>query len=69
MTYQDLEPAKASAVIDVTTIDIQARRYLLEPGDAAWDEVVRALGGALGEAETDDLLRAMEIRLRTARHL
>ena len=46
-------------------IPIQARRYLLEPGDGPWHEVVRALSEAFGEDETDELLRAIKVRMRT----
>ncbi|HEY7525551.1 MAG TPA: hypothetical protein VIA82_01785 [Candidatus Limnocylindria bacterium] len=69
MTEDDSERTHAVTIADVAPIEIQARRYLLEPGDAAWNDVVRALDGALGETEADDLLKAVEIRLRTAKRL
>ena len=39
----------------------QSRRYLNEPSEAAWYELVRALSNAFGDAEAYDLLRATEI--------
>ena len=65
----DVERPTHAPAVDGAAIDQQARRYLSEPGDAPWDEVVRALRGAIGHSEADDLLRAIEIRLRTARRL
>jgi hypothetical protein len=49
----------------LAAISVQARRFLLEPADAPWHEVVRALSEALGEDETYELLRAIQIRYRT----
>jgi hypothetical protein len=50
----------------LAAISVQARRFLLEPADAPWHEVVRALSEALGEDETYELLRAIRIRYRTS---
>lgn len=47
-------------------VGIWARRYLLEPGDGPWYDIVRTLREALGDDETYDLLRAIEIRFRTS---
>lgn len=51
----------------LAAVGIQARHYLLEPGDGPWDDVIRALSAALGNGETEDLLRAAEIRFRTSK--
>ncbi|MGH2483566.1 MAG: hypothetical protein ACRDE9_03810 [Candidatus Limnocylindria bacterium] len=50
----------------VPAVGIWARRYLLEPGDGPWYDMVRTLREALGDDETYDLLRAIEIRFRTS---
>lgn len=50
----------------VPAVGIWARRYLLEPGDGPWYDIVRTLREALGDDETYDLLRAIEIRFRTS---
>jgi hypothetical protein len=49
----------------LAAVGIRARRYLLEPGDGPWYDIVQALTDALGDGETYDLLRAIEIHLRT----
>lgn len=51
----------------LAAVGIRARRYLLEPGDGPWYEIVRALTEALGDGETYDLLRAIEIHVHTNR--
>jgi hypothetical protein len=45
----------------------RARRYVQEPADAAWIELVDALRRAYGDEETYDLLLAVEIHSRTSR--
>lgn len=67
MAYRDLERTGLPAGADIAAFDTQARRYLLEPDDGSWDEMMRALRRAIGDGETDDLLRAIEIRVRTAK--
>lgn len=57
-------PARSNAL---AVVGIRARRYLLEPGDGPWYDVVRALTDALGDDEAYDLLRAIEIRVHTNR--
>jgi hypothetical protein len=39
----------------------QSRRYINEPSEAAWYELVRALSNVFGDAGAYDLLRATEI--------
>ena len=49
----------------LSAVGIRARRYLLEPGDGPWYDIIRTLRDSLGDDETYDLLRAIEIRFRT----
>jgi hypothetical protein len=39
----------------------QSRRYVREPSEAAWYELVRALSNVFGDADAYELLRATEI--------
>ena len=49
----------------LSAVGIRARRFLLEPGDGPWYDIIRTLRESLGDDETYDLLRAIEIRFRT----
>jgi len=51
----------------LAAVGTRARRYLLEPGDGPWYDVVRALTEALGDDEAYDLLRAIEIHVYASR--
>jgi hypothetical protein len=44
---------------------VRATRYVQEPADDAWHDLVNALARTHGDSEAYDLLRAVEIRLRT----
>jgi len=57
-----LEPL-AEAVADVGA---RARRYVQEPADGAWYDLVAALARTHGDSEAYDLLRAVEIHSRTS---
>jgi hypothetical protein len=48
-------------------IGIRARRYVQEPGDAAWYDLIDALRRTHGDSEAYELLRAVEIHSRTSR--
>ena len=54
---------QAEAIADVGT---RARRYVQEPSDPSWHDLVDALARTYGDGETYDLLRAVEIHSRTA---
>ncbi len=43
----------------------RAHRYVQEPSDAAWHDLVEGLTRTYGDGETYDLLRAVEIHSRT----
>jgi hypothetical protein len=45
----------------------RARRYVQEPSDTAWHDLVDGLTRTYGDMETYDLLRAVEIHSRTSR--
>lgn len=61
------QPRTAVSNDQLAAIGAQARRFLLEPADAPWQEVLRALRAAFGDDQTDELLRAIQIRYRTSR--
>lgn len=48
-------------------ISAQTRRYVAEPSEAAWYELVRALSNVFGDADAYELLRAAEIHSDTRR--
>jgi hypothetical protein len=48
-------------------VRVRATRYVQEPADDAWHDLVNALARTHGDSEAYDLLRAVEIRLRTSR--
>ena len=54
----------AEAIAEVRT---RARRYVQEPADGAWQDLVQALARTHGDSETYDLLRAVEIHTLTSR--
>ena len=61
------EPAGARAALLLETlaaIHTRARRYLQEPEEGAWHELVDALARAHGDNATYELLRAVEIHSR-----
>lgn len=54
----------AEAMEEVRT---RARRYIQEPADGAWHDLVQALARTHGDSDTYDLLRAVEIHTLTSR--
>ena len=46
---------------------VRATRYLQEPADEAWHDLVAALARTHGDSGAYDLLRAVEVHLRTSR--
>ncbi len=54
----------AEALAEVRT---RARRFVQEPAEAAWDDLVHALRRAYGDGDTYDLLHAVEIHTRTSK--
>jgi hypothetical protein len=53
----------AEAVADVSA---RARRYVQEPAEGAWHDLVAALARTHGDSQAYDLLRAVEIHSRTS---
>jgi hypothetical protein len=53
----------AEAVADVGA---RARRYMQEPAEGAWHDLVAALARTYGDSQAYDLLRAVEIHSRTS---
>ena len=50
----------------VAAVGARARRYVQEPADCAWHELVAALARTHGDGQAYDLLRAVEIHSRTS---
>ena len=63
-----VDAARADLVMEaMADLRVRANRYVREPGDDAWNDLVSALARTHGDSEAYDLLRAVEIRLRTSR--
>jgi hypothetical protein len=45
----------------VNEVSARSRRYVREPSDPAWYELVRSLSNVLGDADAYEFLRAVEI--------
>ena len=63
-TYSARAELTAEAVADVS---VRARRYLQQPADDTWRDLVQALTRTHGDNDAYDLLRAVEIHTRTSR--
>lgn len=50
----------------IAEVGTRARRYMQEPADPAWHDLVEALRRICGDSATYDLLRALEIHSRTS---
>jgi hypothetical protein len=51
----------------VGDVAAQSRRYVREPSEPAWYDLVRALSNVLGDADAYELLRAADIHSAIAR--
>ena len=69
MAYEGARAAEEGRNADLADIATQARRYLLEPADHSWQEVMAAMQRAFGDGETEDLVHAFEIRVRSNKRL
>lgn len=62
----DLDRARAELLAGgIAEVRRQARRYVQEPCETAWNDLVDALTRSYGDGETYDLLRAVEIHFRS----
>ncbi|MBA2632167.1 MAG: hypothetical protein H0U86_04080 [Chloroflexi bacterium] len=67
VSADQLEKARAALLVEaMTAIHTRARRYLQEPGEGAWHDLVRALARAHGDSATYELLRAVEVHSRVS---
>lgn len=63
-----IDPARPELLAEVMAeVRTRVRRYVQEPTDGAWHDLVDALARAYGDSETYDLLRAVEIHTLTSR--
>jgi len=62
------DAARAELLMEaLADLNVRATRYVHEPADDAWHDLVTALARTHGDSEAYELLRAVEIRLRTSR--
>ena len=52
-------------VEELAEVHTRARRYIQEPAEAAWHDLVEALTRTYGDSDAYDILRAVEIHSRT----
>ena len=64
----EIDQARAELFAEATAeVRARARRYVQEPAESAWHDLVEALTRAYGDSETYDLLRAVAIHAKTRR--
>jgi hypothetical protein len=67
VSADELERVRAELLVEaIDDVHRRARRYVQEPGENAWHELVRALTRTYGDSATYELLRAVEIHSRTS---
>ena len=61
----EIDRARAELLREaVGEVGQRARRYVQEPADAAWHDLLAALARTYGDSDTYELLRAVEIHTR-----
>lgn len=64
----EMDTARAELLAEaIAEIPTRALRYIQEPADGAWHDLVVALARIYGDPATYDLLRAVEIHSRIPR--
>jgi hypothetical protein len=67
VTADQLTKARAALLIEaIDQVRTRAQRYLQEPAEGPWRDLVAALARVHGDGATYELLRAVEIHSRTA---
>jgi len=62
-----MDAARADLLAEATAeVRSRVRRYVQEPSEPSWHDLVEALTQTYGDGEAYDLLRAMEIHTRTS---
>ena len=62
----DLDGARMQLLVEeMAEVRTRARRYIQEPAEAAWHDLVDALARTYGDSDAYDILRAVEIHSRT----
>ena len=62
----DLDGARMQLLVEeMAEVRTRARRYIQEPVEAAWHDLVEALTRTYGDSDAYDILRAVEIHSRT----
>jgi hypothetical protein len=62
----ELDGARTQLLLEeLAEVRTRARRYIQEPAEAAWHDLVEALTRTYGDSDAYDILRAVEIHSRT----
>lgn len=62
----DTDGARTRLILEeLAEVRTRARRYIQEPAEAAWHDLVDALTRTYGDGDAYDILRAVEIHSRT----
>ena len=62
----DLDGARMQLLVEeMAEVRTRARRYIQEPAEDAWHDLVEALTRTYGDTDAYDILRAVEIHSRT----
>lgn len=65
VSSDEIDRARAELLIEaVAEVATRAQRYVQEPAEAAWHDLLGALTRTYGDSEAYDLLRAVEIHAR-----
>jgi hypothetical protein len=67
VTSSPMDAARAELLKEaIADVRVRATRYVQEPGEEAWRDLVSALARTHGDSEAYDLLCAVEIHVRTS---
>lgn len=62
----ELDGARTRLLLEeLAEVRTRARRYIQEPAETAWHDLVEALTRTYGDSDAYDILRAVEIHSRT----
>lgn len=67
VSADQLERARGELLVEaMVEVHTRARRYIEEPAETTWHDLVHALTLMYGDSEAYELLRAVEIHSRTS---
>jgi hypothetical protein len=66
VSSNEVDGARSRLLVEeLAEVRTRARRYIQEPAEAAWHDLVEALTRTYGDSDAYDILRAVEIHSRT----